>query len=69
MEKGESRAGNRSWNQALEVMWIPITCIEFPWGFVNANVIEVSWGLNPSCEQVASLEAGTKGLREQKTMN
>lgn len=46
-----------------------ITCMEFPWGFVNASVIEVSWGLSPSCEQVASLEAGTQGLKEQETMN
>lgn len=50
-------------------MWISITCMEFPWGFVNASVIEMSWGLNPSCEQVASLEAGTQGLKEQETMN
>lgn len=50
MEKGENRTGSRN---VLGAMWISNTWMEFPKICVTFNVMEASWDLNPTHEQVA----------------
>lgn len=57
MEKGENTTGGRN---VLRAVWISNTCMEFPKVCINVIVMEASWDLKPTHEQVAPWNTGTR---------